>query len=507
MVELLFCLMTFLLPTFFLLFMVLLISINPIATPKKIVIHNTIISQINIIFAQKPKRMDPNNNQTLWQVVKRYFNVMPDKATEENVIAQITEGVDFHGATLWILILAVFIASLGLNVNSTAVIIGAMLISPLMGPIIGMGLAVGIADLNLFRKAINNYLITSIFSVVTATIYFTISPITEAQSELLARTSPTLYDVLIALCGGAAGILAIATKGKNNVIPGVAIATALMPPLCTAGYGLAMGNTSYFFGAFYLYFINTVFIAFTTCVGVRLMHFHRKKIVNQEKLKRVNYYIVSIVIITMIPAGYMTWCIIKQSVIENNVENFLRNEIKDNGTYILSHTFDTKNKTLDVVTIGNSISNSNIKKAQEALSDYQLADYRLRIIQGANTDSLMAMQQKKRGLVAAGEGTSSDLKEQVYQNDALQKQLAAYTRYPELAKEMKQELKAICPEAKSITLSHTSETFVDTALTSKYVLAVVKTSKTLPANDKQQLYKWLKVRVKTDSLELIVLPQ
>ncbi len=487
--------------------MVLLISINPIATPKKIVIHNTIISQINIIFAQKPKRMDPNNNQTLWQVVKRYFNVMPDKATEENVIAQITEGVDFHGATLWILILAVFIASLGLNVNSTAVIIGAMLISPLMGPIIGMGLAVGIADLNLFRKAINNYLITSIFSVVTATIYFTISPITEAQSELLARTSPTLYDVLIALCGGAAGILAIATKGKNNVIPGVAIATALMPPLCTAGYGLAMGNTSYFFGAFYLYFINTVFIAFTTCVGVRLMHFHRKKIVNQEKLKRVNYYIVSIVIITMIPAGYMTWCIIKQSVIENNVENFLRNEIKDNGTYILSHTFDTKNKTLDVVTIGNSISNSNIKKAQEALSDYQLADYRLRIIQGANTDSLMAMQQKKRGLVAAGEGTSSDWKEQVYKNDALQKQLAAYARYPELAKEMKQELKAICPEAKSIALSHTSETFVDTALTSKYVLAVVKTSKTLPANDKQQLYKWLKVRVKTDSLELIVLPQ
>lgn len=214
--------------------------------------------------------MDPNNNQTLWQVVKKYFNVMPDKASEDNVIAQITEGVDFHGATLWILILAIFIASLGLNVNSTAVIIGAMLISPLMGPIIGMGLAVGIADLNLFRKAINNYLITTILSVITATIYFSLSPITEAQSELLARTSPTLYDVLIALCGGAAGILAVATKGKNNVIPGVAIATALMPPLCTAGYGLAMGNTSYFLGAFYLYFINTVFIAFTTCVQVVL---------------------------------------------------------------------------------------------------------------------------------------------------------------------------------------------------------------------------------------------
>ena len=455
----------------------------------------------------KTKRMDSNNNQTLWQLVKRCFNVMPGKASEDNVIEQITEGVDFHGANLWILILAIFIASLGLNVNSTAVIIGAMLISPLMGPIIGIGLAIGTADLNLFRKAIINYLITTILSVVTATVYFFLSPITEAQSEILARTSPTLYDVLIALCGGAAGILAVATKGKNNVIPGVAIATALMPPLCTAGYGLAMGNTSYFLGAFYLYFINTVFIAFTTCVGVRLMHFHRKKIVNQEKLKRVNYYIASIVIITMIPAGYMTWSIINQSVIENNVENFLRNEIKDNGTYILSHTFDKENKTLDVVTIGNSISNSNIKKAQKALSDYQLADYRLRIIQGANADSLMAMQQKKRGLVAAGEETSSDLKEQVYQNDALQKQLAAYTRYPELAKEMKQELKAICPEAKSIALSNTSEVYLDTALTPKYVLAVVKTSKTLPANDKQQLYKWLKVRVKTDSLQLVVLPQ
>lgn len=148
---------------------------------EKNVIHNIIISQINIIFAHtKTKRMDPNNNQTLWQVVKKYFNVMPDKASEDNVIAQITEGVDFHGATLWILILAIFIASLGLNVNSTAVIIGAMLISPLMGPIIGMGLAVGTADLNLFRKAIINYLITTFLSVVTATIYFSLSPITEA---------------------------------------------------------------------------------------------------------------------------------------------------------------------------------------------------------------------------------------------------------------------------------------------------------------------------------------
>lgn len=451
--------------------------------------------------------MQGDNTQTLWQVVKGYFNAFPEKDCEDEVVAQISDGVDFHGATLWVLIFAIFIASLGLNVNSTAVIIGAMLISPLMGPIIGMGLAVGIADLKLFKRALTNYLITTVISVVTATIYFTISPITEAQSELLARTSPTLYDVLIALFGGAAGILAIATKSKNNVIPGVAIATALMPPLCTAGYGLAVSNTSYFFGAFYLYFINTVFIAFTTCIGVRLLHFHRKKFVDREKMKRVNYYIISIVIITMLPASYMTWNIIKQSVTENNVEKFVRDELNNNGTYIISYEYDSKTKTLNVVAIGKPISVGAIAKAQKSMADYKLGDYTLKVIQGASSDSLLAIQRKKKGLAVPGEGSSSKWQEQAYQNVALQKQLAAYTRYPVLANDMKRELKVVCPAAKSLVLSQSSECFLDTALTKGYVMAVVKTNNTLAKDDRQQLYEWLKARVKTDSLELIVLPQ
>ena len=456
---------------------------------------------------KKESSMQGDNTQTLWQVVKGYFNAFPEKDCEDEVVAQISDGVDFHGATLWVLIFAIFIASLGLNVNSTAVIIGAMLISPLMGPIIGMGLAVGIADLKLFKRALTNYLITTVISVVTATIYFTISPITEAQSELLARTSPTLYDVLIALFGGAAGILAISTKSKNNVIPGVAIATALMPPLCTAGYGLAVSNTSYFFGAFYLYFINTVFIAFTTCIGVRLLHFHRKKFVDREKMKRVNYYIISIVIITMLPAGYMTWSIIKQSVIENNVEKFVRDELDNSGTYIISHEYDSKTKTLNVVAIGKPISVGAIAKAQKSMADYKLGDYTLKVIQGASSDSLLAIQRNKKGLAVTGEGNSSKWQEQAYQNVALQKQLAAYTRYPVLANDMKRELKVVCPAAKSLVLSQSSECFLDTALTKGYVMAVVKTNNTLAKDDRQQLYEWLKARVKTDSLELIVLPQ
>ena len=456
---------------------------------------------------KKESSMQGDNTQTLWQVVKGYFNAFPEKDREDEVIAQISDGVDSHGATLWVLIFAIFIASLGLNVNSTAVIIGAMLISPLMGPIIGMGLAVGIADLKLFKRALTNYLIKTVISVVTATIYFTISPITEAQSELLARTSPTLYDVLIALFGGAAGILAISTKSKNNVIPGVAIATALMPPLCTAGYGFAMGNTSYFFGAFYLYFINTVFIAFTTCIGVRLLHFHRKKFVDREKMKRVNYYIISIVIITMLPASYMTWNIIKQSVTENNVEKFVRDELNNNGTYIISYEYDSKTKTLNVVAIGKPISVGAIAKAQKSMADYKLGDYTLKVIQGVSSDSLLAIQRNKKGLAVTGEGNSSKWQEQAYQNVALQKQLAAYTRYPVLANDMKRELKVVCPAAKSLVLSQSSECFLDTALTKGYVMAVVKTNNTLAKDDRQQLYEWLKARVKTDSLELIVLPQ
>jgi len=431
--------------------------------------------------------MQENNNQTLWQIIKRYFNVLPYKDGEKYVIKQITNGINFQGSNLWILIFAVFIASLGLNVNSTAVIIGAMLISPLMGPIIGMGLALGIADLDLFKQSIKNYLVSTFISVITATIYFTLSPITDAQSELLARTSPTLYDVLIALFGGAA-------------------ATALMPPLCTAGYGLAVQNTSYFFGAFYLYFINTVFIAFTTCLGVRFLHFHRKQFINREKMRRVNFYIVSIIIITIIPASYMTWNIIKQSVFENNIDNFVTKELNYSGTNILSHQYDLKTKTLHVVAVGNPISTDSIAKAQKTMANYQLDGYALKVIQGSNSDSLLLLQHKNKGQLMVGEKNTAEWQELAYNNDVLKKELTSYTRYPVLANDMREELKVVCPSAKSIILSKASESFVDSASIKSHIVAIIKTNKTLAKDNRKQLYDWLKVKVKSDSLELIILP-
>ena len=216
----------------------------------------------------------------------------------------IRKGVEFKGANLWILIFAIFMASLGLNVNSTAVIIGAMLISPLMGPIMGVGLSVGLNDFELMKRSLKSFLITTAFSVTTATIFFSfLPPIAGSQSELLARTSPTIYDVFIALFGGLAGVVALSTKEKGNVIPGVAIATALMPPLCTAGYGLASGNLIYFLGAFYLYFINSVFISLATFLGVRVMHFQRKEFVDKTREKTVRKYIVLIVVTYHVPCS------------------------------------------------------------------------------------------------------------------------------------------------------------------------------------------------------------
>ena len=350
--------------------------------------------------------MDKQQTHTLWQIVKYYFNVMPDKEDESLTVSQINSGISFHGANLWVLIFAIFIASLGLNVNSTAVIIGAMLISPLMGPIIGMGLAVGISDLELLKRSAKNYLVATGISVLTATIYFLLTPLNEAQSELLARTSPTLYDVLIALCGGAAGILAISTKGKGNVIPGVAIATALMPPLCTAGYGLAMGKAQFFFGAFYLFFINTVFISLSTFLGVRMMHFHRKQIVNASRVKVVNRYILAVVVLTMLPASYMTMKIIGKSVADNNVRKFVKKECTFPGTQVVSQSTD--DKTLNLVLVGKTISNNQIDHMRSMMGEYQLGGYRLNIIQGsqcAYCPDLEFGKQQHRGQQTENHGT------------------------------------------------------------------------------------------------------
>ena len=443
------------------------------------------------------------NNKSLWKNIRGYFNALPDKEDETEFIKQISSGVTFHGANLWVLIFAILIASLGLNVNSTAVIIGAMLISPLMGPIIGMGLAVGIDDFDLLKRSVKNYLVATVISVITAMIYFIISPLSEAQSELLARTSPTLYDVLIAIFGGAAGILALCTKGKGNVIPGVAIATALMPPLCTAGYGLAVGEMSFFFGAFYLFFINTVFIALSTFIGVRMLRFQHRTFADAAALQRVRKYIFAIVVITMIPATYMTIQIIRESIQDNNTQQFVKNELTLKGTYIISNKRNDESKTIRIVAVGEPIGEDNIKRAQEKLKEYSLEGYKLVIIQGSQGNNTLQKEDLSGNSLA---DTKEQLITQSEQLSNLEKQLKKYWSYETLGKELSKEIKAICPQVNTISLSLVSEERTDTLATKNYVLALVGYKNALSTAEQQQLQRWLKTRSKADSLRLVLQP-
>lgn len=225
----------------------------------------------------------------------------------------IRDAVPYYGTNLWILIFAILIASVGLNVNSTPIVIGAMLISPLMGPIIGIGVAVGINDASFLRQSLRNFFFAMGIGLFTSMVYFWLSPLSEAHSELLARTSPTIYDVLIALFGGFAGMIALVSQKKWNVIPGVAIATALMPPLCTAGYGIATGQFHYFIGALYLFCINAVCIALSSWIVTRVLRFPFREFPEESERRRSIAIICGITIITLLPLVYFGYNTAQQS--------------------------------------------------------------------------------------------------------------------------------------------------------------------------------------------------
>lgn len=444
--------------------------------------------------------------KNLLERVGYYFNLMPDKEEERECIERISKEVSFKGANLWVLIFAIFLASLGLNVNSTAVIIGAMLISPLMGPIIGMGLAVGINDLDLLKRSAKNYAVATLISVLTATLFFLISPLSAAQSELLARTSPTLYDVLIAFCGGAAGVIALCTRGKGNVIPGVAIATALMPPLCTAGYGLATGHLLYFLGAFYLFFINTVFIALATFAGVRLMKFHQHEDLSAERARIERRWIMSLAILTMIPAAIMTILIVRQSVFDNNVNHFIKTELQQRGTQIISHTVDKDSLKLRVVAVGREITEPRRMEAQSQMNNYGMEGFTLRIIQGTQSDSLLILENKVNTLTSTREAEQQKLLELSAENSRLMKQLAEYTSPEQLSAEIRPELATLFPQVQSFSLSRVVEFRRDSTDTSTYLSALIQTEqgKPLAQTEKQKLHHWLQMRTKADSLVVVM---
>ena len=258
--------------------------------------------------------------------VIRYYAYIFDEIDTESATQRIKASIWFHGPNAWILAFAIVLASVGLNVNSTAVIIGAMLVSPLMGPIIGTGLALGTNDVDLLKSASKNLLVMVIISLLASTIFFVLSPLSLVNpTELEARTSPTIYDVLIAFFGGMAGILENSRKERGTVLSGVAIATALMPPLCTAGYGLAHLNMHFFFGALYLFVINSVFIALATYLMVKYLKFKTVSGISEGLALRRRRVISTVLVIILVPSIWSAFTLIRSNNFERNVQNFVEN--------------------------------------------------------------------------------------------------------------------------------------------------------------------------------------
>ena len=440
-------------------------------------------------------------SEALRSFLRSRFDLSADKASEEEVVDNIRKGVEFKGTNLWVLIFATFVASLGLNVNSTAVIIGAMLISPLMGPIMGMGLSVGINDFELLKRSLRNFGFMVLASIFTSTLYFFISPLSGAQSELLARTTPTTYDVLIAFFGGLAGIVAQSRKDRTStVIPGVAIATALMPPLCTAGFGLATLQFKYFIGAFYLFFINTVFIAIATFIVVRFLHYSKKEFVDKNREMRVRRSILLIVLVTIIPSVVIGYRIVKRSLFENDVKRYVNTVFQFPKTKVIEHTGiyrpDNGESYVEIYLIGEPISDEMIENARLQMPQYNLRDVRLVVRQSGETDNL--------NFSTLQTGYQELLSEKNIRIRELETKLSAFATDTLAVRDITVEMRTLVPDLHDVTLSKAVRYNTDKTPADTLVLCVMHLNKgkKLAAGERERIEQWLRVRTKPDSLKL-----
>lgn len=437
----------------------------------------------------------------------RNFDVRQEKEDELETIESIKKGIEFKGTNLWVLIFATFVASLGLNTNSTAVIIGAMLISPLMGPIMGFGLGLGISDFDLIKRSFRNFATAAAFSIVTSTFFFLISPMSEAQSELLARTQPTVYDVFIALFGGLAGIVASSTKSKGNVIPGVAIATALMPPLCTAGFGLASGNPYYFFGALYLFFINSVFISLATYLVVRVLKYPKKVFLDKQREKIVTRYVGVIVFFTIVPSLFLSYNLIRSSYFNTRVNTFVTEELNFPNTQILNKVItDTSDKKeVKVVLIGETVPETMIASVRAKLPKYGLKDVSLVVQQGFGQE--MDINELKSLLMKDLYKNSEEvLRIQATQIDSLKKDLSTYQNYSLLTSELIPEIKVLFPFVQEASCSHTYLMSTDSVKPDTVMLVYLKTRPKTKVNEAElkKIREWLAARIETNNIKLII---
>jgi len=401
-------------------------------------------------------------------------------------INAIEKGVVFRGTNLWVLIIAIFVASLGLNVNSTAVIIGAMLISPLMGPIMGLGLGLGIYDVSLLKKSGYNYAIATLVALSTSTCYFLVSPINDAHSEILARTAPNIYDVLIAFFGGGAGMLATSSKQKGNVVTGVAIATALMPPLCTAGYGLATQQWQFFFGAFYLYFINTVFIAFATYLVTRTLKFPIVAFNDVHKFKAHQRIAGILTLLTVLPSIYFGYSMIQENRFEKIAQTFIEKEAHFPNDYLLQKTIDPKKKVITLVFGGEKINDTAIARLQKQLNNNYLNNTTLIVKQGfTNLSETAAITNQQLALLLSA--NTNDIKTTINKQQLFS------------------EIVAIAPNVTSIEL-YPKENVANDSISS-HGYTIITTTAAGATIDTATLKRWLQRKLQTESINLVTTTQ
>lgn len=432
-----------------------------------------------------------------------YFAVSQQLVPQSEAEADIRDGVSFRGTNIIILVLAILIASLGLNTNSTAVIIGAMLISPLMGPIIGIGLGVGIHDFDLIKRAMRNLIMAAGFSVVASTLYFLISPVNEGHSELLARTSPTIYDVLIGFVGGGAGIVAIGSRNKGNVIPGVAIATALMPPLCTAGYGLATWQLNYFFGAAYLFLINSIYIAFATFIGVKILGYKGVSVVDNARAKRVRRIVYVLAALTMLPSVWLTYNMLKQSKFTMQATAFVDRECHFPDTQVLSDKAYTENgqRIISITLIGQPLPLDSLELALSSrLKFYGLSDTKLVFIQGGTAVSPRVESSDMRDIYLMAQSTITSQQQQI---DSLRQVVADADRTMASGAQLAPEIKVLFPQVKDIAVSRNVFADVSQGTLDTANVALVHYSSPMPAAQRTKFKEYLQARLKLNDIDIV----
>lgn len=436
--------------------------------------------------------------------ILRLFDLRRDQLEPDAIHEAIEAGVQVAGTNLWVLIFAIFVASVGLNVNSTAVIIGAMLISPLMGPIVAIGYGAGVNDFALIKRAFRTLGLFVIISLATATLYFAISPLSQAQSELLARTSPTLWDVLIAFFGGAAGIVALTRRDISNVVPGVAIATALMPPLCTAGYGLALRSPAYFGGAFFLFSINTVFIALATLTVVKVLRLPQRSQVDERLRRRTRLIIGGVVSATILPSTYLAYLLVQQEVFASAANRLVQELAADENTLLLASDVEPRARRL-TLTFGGPTPPPGLAELYAARLSGPTsgrAIVRIRHAGGDQLDLATLRQDLQRDLQRdLFSGTTQQLQAQVRD---LQVEVTAVRTAQASRTQLLNELRAEFPEAGAITVAQGELRAVSDSASRPVLVVNMEVTRAVTTTDERRLRARLTSRFAPLRVELVI---